>query len=549
MTAATYPLVLRRADVKSEAEFELFHRLRDELPDAWSIFHSVGLVVRDAGDGARDDEVDLVLVHPEMPVIALEVKGGGLECRHGTWFERGSEDTPEHQVKDPFQQAADHKFSLIRKLEEHDRKWARGLEVVHALGFPRIAVPELVLAPDAPAELIIDRADVRDDLPGAIDRVVAYWRGQRGKKKPPGPDGVERIREILAPDFTLRPTLGDQVRDDDAALVRLTNEQAAALRGLRHNRRVLVTGCAGSGKTMLALARARELAEDGKRVLFVCFNKALCHEVARRALTDEDTDVYTFHSLCVRQAKVHSINLPSYEGSPPQEYWEDVLPDALVSAMDEIGGEYDAVLVDEAQDLKEHWLTALECTLRDERTGSIWLFLDDNQRVYDSDLEVPAGYVRYDLTVNCRNTRAIHREVMKLYEGDALPEVAGPEGRPIDLRHTKNQPKEVEAVLRRLIEKDGVAAQDIVVLSSHAIEKSEVAARSCKGFEYTKERGKLGSFVQFSSIRAFKGLESPVVVLCELEDLDGQSEDAQLYVGMSRATSHCIVVAPAGGGT
>ena len=55
---------------------------------------------------------------------------------------------------------------------------------------------------------------------------------------------------------------------------------------------------------------------------------------------------------------------------------------------------------------------------------------------------------------------------------------------------------------------------------------------------------KLGNYVQFSSIRAFKGLESPVVILCELEDLDEATHAQQLYVGLSRARSHCVIVAP-----
>jgi len=50
--------------------------------------------------------------------------------------------------------------------------------------------------------------------------------------------------------------------------------------------------------------------------------------------------------------------------------------------------------------------------------------------------------------------------------------------------------------------------------------------------------------VHFSSIRGFKGLEAPVVVLCELEDLDEESRDQQLYVALSRARNHCVVVAP-----
>ena len=39
-------------------------------------------------------------------------------------------------------------------------------------------------------------------------------------------------------------------------------------------------------------------------------------------------------------------------------------------------------------------------------------------------------------------------------------------------------------------------------------------------------------------------VSSAFVFLCELEDLDGESEDNQLYVGMSRARNHCVIVAP-----
>ena len=73
----------------------------------------------------------------------------------------------------------------------------------------------------------------------------------------------------------------------------------------------------------------------------------------------------------------------------------------------------------------------------------------------------------------------------------------------------------------------------------------ERSARSLPGrYALTTERGKLGNYVQFSSIRAFKGLESPVVILCELEDLDDATHSQQLYVGLSRARNHCVIVAP-----
>ena len=64
-------------------------------------------------------------------------------------------------------------------------------------------------------------------------------------------------------------------------------------------------------------------------------------------------------------------------------------------------------------------------------------------------------------------------------------------------------------------------------------------------WRYTDKRGRRGDAVYFSSIRGFKGLEAPVVVLCELDNLDDETRDSQLYVGLSRARNHCVVVAPA----
>lgn len=55
----------------------------------------------------------------------------------------------------------------------------------------------------------------------------------------------------------------------------------------------------------------------------------------------------------------------------------------------------------------------------------------------------------------------------------------------------------------------------------------------------------VGPYVRFSSIRGFKGLESSVVILCELEDIDRETIDRQLYAGLSRVRNHCIVVVPA----
>jgi superfamily I DNA/RNA helicase len=151
----------------------------------------------------------------------------------------------------------------------------------------------------------------------------------------------------------------------------------------------------------------------------------------------------------------------------------------------------------------------------------------------------------FELTVNCRNTRAIHAEVMKFYGGQIVPTVRGPAGRAVELIQTDDAATAVAGVIEGLCGSEEVLPQDVVVLSSHGWENSQVAGGLDGPYELTTERGKLGNYVRFSSIRAFKGLESPVVILCELEDLDEATQSQQLYVGLSRARNHCVIVARA----
>ena len=51
--------------------------------------------------------------------------------------------------------------------------------------------------------------------------------------------------------------------------------------------------------------------------------------------------------------------------------------------------------------------------------------------------------------------------------------------------------------------------------------------------------------VLFESIRRFKGLEREVIVLCELPEDIGRLDEL-LYVGLTRATTHVVAVAPEG---
>ncbi len=543
--ARAYPRTLLDADVKTDSERKVFELLEASLPEEWEVFHSSSWVARDPAEGADSHEIDFVLCRPDEAVLCLEVKGGGIECRHGEWF-RVTPGGKRERIKDPFQQALDNRFALERQLQQ-TAGWGKTRRmIVHAVAFPYLTIHQLALAPDAPRAILIDRHDLEDPTE-AIEKVLAYHRGARDKRRAPGDDGAAALRELLAPTISIRVPMAAQFLAEEEALIHLTHDQSRLLTHVRHADRLVVRGCAGSGKTMLGVEHGRRLASEGKRVLFVCFNRALRDHLRATSRVD-GLDIHNFHGLCFHLASRCGIKLSKHDGDPPPEFWNEELPDALVEAIDILGDQYDALIVDEAQDLATHWLTALMATLADERENPVWLFMDDNQRVYETQLEVPREFQPFDLTVNCRNTQAVHREVMKLYEGDIAPEVKGPEGRAVELHHTQDATTTVAGAISRLCGEEEVAPQDIVVLSSHGFANSTVAQTLPGEWRPTDERGKLGNYIYCSSIRAFKGLESPVVVLCELEDIDDMTINQQLYVAISRARNHCVIVAPPAAG-
>jgi hypothetical protein len=541
--ARMYPPEFHDANGENPAERKLFDALRDSLPDPWEAYHSIDWLERDPDDGARVGEIDFILAHPKEGILTLEVKGGGIECQHGAWRRRKPNGKWE-PMKDPVKQVRDNQFALERLLRRMPEWPITNPFMSHGLVFPLASVHQFSLGPGTDPAIIIDRNDITD-LPAAVEGVLAFHRGARDKRNLLGEEGMEALVDLLAPSVNIRVPLGERLMLEEAQLESLTKEQARGLRQMRRNHRMVFIGCAGSGKTMLAIAHARRLASEGFRVLFTCFNRQLREDLETRYGT-EGLDIRNVHSLALQLSRKAKLDLPKTDWDElGPEFWNEEMADKLVEACALLDVQYDALLIDEAQDLDNRWLDSLTCLLSDPQKSPVWLFMDDNQNVYGSTLEVPDEYMSFELSVNCRNTRSIHREVMKKYIGSVEPDVQGPEGRAPELIHTRDQAEAVAGVLERLCGAEEIPTQDVVVLSSHGTTNSRIYNDGIPGrFPLTDKRPTPTGKVYFSSIRGFKGLEASVVVLCELEDVEEETMDQQLYVGFSRAKTHCVVVVP-----
>ena len=526
---------------ESSAERRLYEGFLEQLGPEYVVYHSVDWVL--AGKKGRNEgEADFILAHPIDGVLVVEAKGGRLTYDPSTrrWTQSGR--TGAHTLdEDPFHQARDEMHSLREILSAQDG-WSRWMPSYgYGVAMPDGSYPADA-HPAAPHEVVIDREDMRR-LADRVPEIMRYWR--RPKRRF-GAEGMDHLARALGFKVEVRTPLKLEFDEEDRKIVELTDDQAWILAFIAHRRRAVVTGAAGSGKTLLAIQIASRLAQTGDRTLLTCFNKRL-GEYLRESTTGVDgLEVMHFHELCARTARDAGLELPTTPVEPGSPYFEHRLPDLLAEASRRIGPRYDAIVVDEAQDFREWWWPSLLSLQRDQADGPLYLFADDNQNLYGGALPVSGDPTRYPpLSQNLRNTAAIHDFVSVFYAGGPKTTAKGPPGRPPEILGYDDEDDLVHllaVVLHNLVDGEDVPLEDIVVLTPAGRERSGLRSRGrVDGFKLS-DRVEPDT-VLTTSVHGFKGLERPVVILAELGDRDLDEMAPYLYVGASRARSHLIVLA------
>jgi len=529
------------------AEAKVYEALRDGLPDAFTCFYSVAWVAKRGSEGARDGEVDFVVAHPDLSLLVLEVKGGGIafDAHTGRWTSTDRHGEV-HPIHDPVGQARSSKYVLLDKLKDLPRWRDRYLGIGHAVFLPDVHGPSVPLRPDMDPAMVLAREDL-STVEASIRSVFDYWKGRDERWVPLGSAGVEAVRALLARSFTIPCPLGVVLAEEDRRVLELTEQEFKVLDHLSRLPRVLVQGGAGTGKTMLALEKAKRLAGEGFRTLLTCYNRPLADHLARSVGDLENLDVLNFHQLCWRKAEEAGVPLADPDSADlGSDYYDVVMPEALVAALDKLEDRYDAVVVDEGQDFKDDWWVPLQCCLTHPDTGVLYVFADSNQNIYRRSPRFPEGLAEIPLTENLRNTRAIHELAARFYSNGNF-DGAGPEGRAVEavsLDETSSIKKAVGKALHRLIREESVPPCEIAVLTGRGPGRFGLGEDGKIGaFEVTDDQERDPQKVLLQTIYRFKGLERRICILAGLDDMDEESADGLLYVGITRARTHLVVVA------
>ena len=522
-----------------DSEKRVFKALERGLPDDWVCIHARPFVLP-ATDvhSVKEGEIDFIVLHPKRGYVCLEVKGGQIERDENKAWYSTDRHGERHSIKDPGRQAQ----NACRSIGNYLRGRIQGPPLHYSWGvvFPDITV-ESDLGPALPRDIIVDR----NDLGRVVQQIESLLDNYDAPVKEIPRNVQEAFVSALAPTFSLVPLLRERLDEEAAELVRLTEEQKNALDYCQENRRVAVQGGAGTGKTILAMEKARRLAEEGKSVLFLCFNIPLADSLREAA---EGFIAMHFHRLCEEMAAEAGLDwdVPK-DKDKEQAFWIDEAPELLLKGL-ELKQEkrYDAVIIDEGQDFKLHWWAAVEELLADKDSSHLYVFHDPNQDIYDGELSSDLGLTRINLTWNCRNTVRIAEYCSDLLEQDAVTKAEAPPGIPVKEEKVTGGDPMVEAprqLLHHYVNEEGNPPERIVILTGRSLKRSPVYQAGKLGNHELVRLGnkKKPNSVLIETLHRFKGLESDIAIVCDIDRSSERFDPKKLYVAASRA-KHVLAV-------
>jgi hypothetical protein len=125
------------------------------------------------------------------------------------------------------------------------------------------------------------------------------------------------------------------------------------------------------------------------------------------------------------------------------------------------------------------------------------------------------------------------------------------DGLPVDyLEYTdaQSQTAALEKVLSKFAGERDIATEDVIILSKHRLEQSVAGRVANTGLFRVQsvdhgavKHGRVPTF-RFATAQAFKGMESKIIVLCDVDRMETDSDRSLLYVAMSRARSLLTVL-------
>lgn len=538
----------------SPGEKEVFNLIAAGNDD-WTILYALDLAPWNRG---LRTEIDFVVLIPATGILCVEVKSQELIRFDGVRWQ------PKTITRSPFKQAADGRFAFYRGLSRIAPQYSH-VPVVHMCIFPRSqfrVAPNLSIHTWESMDSSVFRSiedgtsfcnELQSRTLKSIDNDPTLQHLQHRLSK----TQINSIVNFCLPIHRYRPDLRDVIRQRELEAEQLlTVQQKPVLQLVESNRRVVVSGPAGTGKTLIAMEVARRIAQTGRRVALLCYNQLIGDWMKLNVSESQ----FSTPSLIVGRAiqimaTMAEIPIPK---SPSADFWSVELPTQLEERLTDpdftLVANFDYLVVDEAQDLMARpnlWQCLSKFLVGEMTNGEFAIFGDFEHQILSNrsfvqdamaELNLQSNPAHWKLTENCRNYRVVGDTAVRLsgITDNVYTEYLriGGSIQNYDIFFYDDDKIQDERLKQWIDELRllGYRPNEITLLSLRTDGESSAERLIRKGERLEPKWKNNSKSISYSSIQAFKGMENKVVILTDIALGDKDFHRTLFYTGMTRGT-------------
>lgn len=543
------PQVFKKEDADNRAhEEEIFNSLRDHLSGNYYVYHSVKPSFRNKNSTNSEAEADFIIFNLKKGLIVVEAKHiEGFTIEDGIW--RDSNGMEIHYGDGPYAQAKLFMSRLKDSIKEKIPGILSKFPITYIVWFhamSQVTVDNINTLSDFELEHTLSKDDLLDPS-YKIEKILSEQATKDGTSLQLTKTDrkiLEQIMNLNASVFDVKSNSENKEREFNVLL----DGQKRILDFLEFQQAACIQGLGGTGKTVIAVEKAKRCSFDGK-TLFLCFNTELNKKLALDNKEFDNIDFYSTDSF--RGDRTYS-DLCSYILSDEFDYKNVIIDEAQDFAHDIIDSR-DPKKQENMKDLLDMIFEAFkEQTLK--RDGCFYVFFDKYQCIQSESKILPEFINRPEclltLNINCRNT-------VEISNTSTAPLTEGYKGK-IKIKHAINKGVRGEKPNLFVCSSDSVAlgqinnvidsaagkyGKDVVILTLRTLETTILSSSK----KYDKDKGVFESAnngsIKVSTVRKFKGLEANSIILIDVSEKTFDISDQNnleksillFYVGCSRA--------------